>query len=155
MVVSPSAGSSGGTGSELWVVVVVLKMDYCVPFSSPPPLSSVPVPLPSYSPASIKGIALQGEILTLIAKGVVELTPLSPGFYSRLFVVQKTLGAWRPVIDLSHLNEFVRQTHFKMKSNQSVLRCVQKSDWMVSIDSRTLTFRCRSIPIVASFFASW
>ena len=38
------------------------------------------------------------------------------------------------MIDLSHLNEAVHQTRFKMESNQSVLRSVQKSDWMVSID---------------------
>ena len=100
----------------------------------PLPLSLVPIPLPSYSPTSIKGIALQGEILALIAKGAVKLDPLSPGFYNRLFVVQKASGSWRPVIDLSHLNKFVFQTRFKMKSNQSVLRSVQKFDWVVSID---------------------
>ena len=44
----------------------------------------------------------------LIAKGAVELAPLpSPGFYSRLFVVWKTSGSWRPVISLSHLHRFV------------------------------------------------
>ena len=115
-------------------MVEVLKTGYRVPFSSPPPLSLVPIPLPSHSPTSIKGIALQGEILDLTGKGEVELAPLSPGFYSRLFVVQKASGAWRPVIDLSHLNEFVWQTQFKMESSQSVLRSVQKSDWVVSID---------------------
>ena len=46
----------------------------------------------------------------------------------------ESFGAWKPMIDLSHHNDFVRQTRFKMESNQSVLRSVQKSDWMVSID---------------------
>ena len=34
-------------------------MGYCLPFLSAPPLSNVPIPLPSYSPTSIKGAALE------------------------------------------------------------------------------------------------
>ena len=41
-------------------------------------------------------------------------TSSSPGFYSRLFLVQMASGSWRPVIDLSHFNKFVCQTRFKM-----------------------------------------
>ena len=91
----------------------VLKTGYRVPFSSPPPLSPVPIPLPSYSPTSIKGIALQGEILALIAKGAVELAPLSPEFYSRLFVVQKALGqaTFRSSPDGSDSRGIFRQCH--------------------------------------------
>ena len=70
-------------------MVEVLRCGYRVPFVSDPSLSVVPIPLPSYSLSSIKGKALQGEIEALIAKGTVELAPSSPGFYSRLFVVQK------------------------------------------------------------------
>ena len=89
-------------------------MGYCLPFLSTPPLSNVLIPLPSYSPTSIKGAALEEVTLGLIAKGAVELAPLpSPGFYSRLFVVWKTSGSWRPVIDLSHLNRFVDVSHFQ------------------------------------------
>ena len=99
------------------------------------PLSNVPIPLPSYSPTSIKGAALEEVTLGLIAKGAVELAPLpSPGFYSRLFVVWKTSGSWRPVIDLSHLNRFVDVSHFQMETIQSVLLSVRQGDWMASID---------------------
>ena len=31
-----------------------------------------------------------------------------PGFYSRLFLVEKATGGWRPVINLSHLNDVVQ-----------------------------------------------
>ena len=41
-------------------------------------------------------------------------------FYSRLFLVEKATGGWRPVIDLSHLNDFVQLTPFKMEQS---LRC--------------------------------
>ena len=91
--------------------------------------------MPSYSPTSIKGAALEEVTLALVAKGAVELAPLpSLGFYSRLFVVWKTSGSWRPVIDLSHLNRFVDASHFQMETIQSVLLSVRQGDWMASID---------------------
>ena len=113
----------------------VLRLGYRIPFLSSPPLSPVPVPMPSYNPCSTRGFALEEVTLGLIAKGAVELAPLpSPGFYSRLFVVWKTSGSWRPVIDLSHLNRFMDVSHFQMETIQSVLLSVRQGDWMVSID---------------------
>ena len=76
----------------------VLREGYRIPFLRPPPLFAEPIPMSSYAPTSIKGAALEEVTLALIAKGAVELAPLpSPGFYSRLFVVWKTSGSWRPV----------------------------------------------------------
>ena len=113
----------------------VLRFGYRIPFLSPTPLSPAPVPMPSYSPSSTRGVALTEVTLGIIAKGAVELAPLpSPGFYNRLFVVWKTLGSWRPVIDLSHLNGFVDLSHFQMETIQSVLLSVRQDDWMASID---------------------
>ena len=50
--------------------------------------------------------SLQEEVRTLLLKGAVELVnpPLTPGFYSHLFLVPKKNGKMRPVIDLSVLN---------------------------------------------------
>ena len=118
-------------------MVEVLREGYRIPFLQPPPLSAYPIPMPSYAPTSIKGAALEEVTLALIAKGAVELAPLpSPGFYSRLFVVWKTSGSWRPVIDLSLLNRFVDVSHFRMETIQSVLLSVWQGDWMASIDLR-------------------
>ena len=112
-------------------------MGYRIPFLSPPPLSPVPVPMPSYNPLSTKGVALEEVTLGLVTKGAVELAPLpSPDFYSRLFVMWKTSGSWHPVIDLSHLNRFVDMSHFQMETIQSVLLSVRQGDWMASIDLR-------------------
>ena len=119
---------------EPWVVEV-LRVGYCLPFLNTPPLSNAPLPMPSYSPTSIKGAALEEVTLDLVAKGAVELAPLpSPGFYSCLFVVWKTSGSWRAVIDLSHLNRFVDVSPFQMETIQSVLLSVRQGDWMASID---------------------
>ena len=121
-------------GAEPWVVEV-LRVIYCLLLLSTPPLSNAPLPMPSYSPTSIKGAALEEVTLSFVAKGAVELAPLpSPGFYSRLFVVWKTSGSWRPVIDLSHLNRFVDVSHFQMETIQSVLLSVRQGDWVASID---------------------
>ena len=116
-------------------VVEVLRVGYRIPFLSRPPLSAVPIPMPSYNPLSTKGVALGEVTQALISKGAVELALLpSPGFYSRLFVVWKTSGSWRPVIDLSTLNRFVDVSHFRMETIQSVLLSVRQGDWMASID---------------------
>ena len=99
-----------------------------------PPLSERPLSLPAYSPQSIKGVALTQELQTLLRKGAVEPAPQSPGFYSRLFLVQKASGSWRPIIDLSTLNDYVTSSHFHMETPQSVLRSIRPGDWMVSLD---------------------
>ena len=87
-------------GAEQWVVEV-LREGYRIPFSSPPQLSDTPIPFESYSPQSLKGQALEREVQTMLSKGAIEVAPSGPGFYSRLFVVAKASGGWRPVIDLS------------------------------------------------------
>ena len=120
-------------GAEPWVVEA-LRLGYRVLFSSPPLFSVVLLPLLSYSMSSTKGKALHGEVLSLISKGAVELAPSSSSYYSRLFVVWKAMGSWRPVIDLSHPNCFVQPTRFKMETNQSVLRSVWRTYWMFSIN---------------------
>ena len=113
----------------------VLRYGYRIPFLCDPPLSEAPISLPSCQPSSTKGVALRECTQALVTKSTVELAPLpSLGFYSRLFVVWKTSGSWRPVIDLSTLNLFVDVAHFHRETIQSVLLSVRQGDWMASID---------------------
>ena len=58
--------------AEPWVVAV-LRVGYCLPFLSTPPLSNVPIPMPSSNPTSIKGAALEEVTLGFIARGDVVL----------------------------------------------------------------------------------
>ena len=115
-------------------VVQVLRSGYQVPFRSQPPLSSVPLPLLSYSPSSVRGLALASAVSDLVAKEAIEPAPPTPGYYSRLFVTPKVTVGWRPVIDLLHLNRFVDVSHFHMETTQSVLQSLRLGDWMVSLD---------------------
>ena len=132
-------------GAESWVVTV-LRDGYSVPFlDSPPPLSRTPVSFPTYRAGSPRAQALRQEIEGMLAKGALEIARDSgPGFYSRLFLVEKASGGWRPVIDLSHLNEFVQLTSFKMETVASVLLSVRKGDFLASLDLKDAYFQ---IPI--------
>ena len=118
---------------DAWVVEV-LRQGYRILFSRRPPLSDQPLPMPSYSPSSIRGKALEQEFQDLLRKQAIEPAPQTLGFYSRLFVVQKDSGAWRPIIDLSTLNTYIASQRFHMETPQSVLRFIRPGDWMISLD---------------------
>ena len=120
-------------GVDFWVVEA-LRVGYRIPFDRPPPLSECPVSLPAYSPHSIRGVALNQELQNLLRKGAVEPAPQSPGFYSRLFLVKKASGSWRPIIDLSTLNHYVTSSRFHMETPRSVLNSIRPGDWMISLD---------------------
>ena len=70
----------------------VLRFGYRIPFRVIPFLSRVPIPLPSYSPSSIRGMALSAAVADLQEKGAVEPAPSFPGYYSRLFVTRYPQG---------------------------------------------------------------
>ena len=132
-------------GAESWVVTV-LRDGYRVPFlDSPPPLSRTPVSFPMYRAGSPRAQALWQEVEAMLAKGALEIAQdPGPGFYSRLFLVEKASGGWRPVIDLSHLNEFIQLTRFKMETVASVLLSVREGDFLASLDLKDAYFQ---IPI--------
>ena len=60
----------------------------------------------------------------------------------RLFLVEKASG--RPMIDLSHLNEFVQLTRLKMEIVAYVLLSVREGDFLASLDLKDTYFQ---IPI--------
>ena len=88
---------------------------------------------------------MDAEITDMEEKQAIEevLSP-EPGFYSRMFVVPKASGGFRPVIDLSPLNKFIKTTKFKMETPRTVLAAIREGDWMVSIDLKDAYFH---IPI--------
>ncbi len=65
---------------------------------------------------------MQQEIEKRMNKGAISAVQYSPeGFYSRLFLVPKKGGSFRPVIDLSQLNKFITNKHFQMEN----LTCIK------------------------------
>ena len=91
---------------------------------------------------------LREEVLSLLRKGAVEelLSP-SPGFYGRLFCVPKASGGWRPVLDLSALNQFLQVMPFRMETASSIREAVRPGDWGASLDLTDAYFH---IPIAKS-----
>ena len=71
----------------------------------------------------------------MLSKDALEIVlDLGPGFYSPLFLVEKVTRGWRSVIDLSHLNEFLRQTLFRMETVASVLLSIREGYFLASIN---------------------
>ena len=130
-------------------MVTVLRDGYLVLFTdSPPPLARTPVSFPTYRAGSPRAQALRQEVEAMLAKGALEIArDPGPGFYSRLFLVEKATGGWRPVIDLSHLNDFVQLTLFKMETVASVLLSLREGDFLASLDLKDAYFQ---IPIHGS-----
>ena len=131
--------------AEPWVVDVI-RLGYRIPFQeAKPPLACTSIPFRTYRPGSSRWTALGQEVSKMLDKGALEIVDdHSPGFYSRLFLVEKATGGWRPVIDLSPLNKFVLQTKFKMETVASVMASIREGDFLASIDLKDAYFQ---IPI--------
>ena len=77
---------------------------------------------------------LQHEVQQLLVKRAIEVVKDERGFYSLIFLVPKKTGGWRPVFDLSNLNNFLIIPRFKMESALSVQKALVQGKWAVSID---------------------
>ena len=121
----------------------ILRDGYGIPFlDSPPPVAHTPISFPIYQSGSPRSLVLGQEIEKMLAKDALEiiLDP-GPGFCSRLFLVEKATVGWRPVIDFSHLNEFVLQNPFKVETEALVLLSVQEGDFLASINLKDAYFQ--------------
>lgn len=134
--------------SDPWTLSII-REGLGLDFHHPPPLSLMPIHFP---PPVIreKRLALEAEVLTMLKKGaIVELLePPTAGFYSRLFLVTKKTGGFRPIIDLSCLNKFIVSPHFKMETSRSIISSVTKNLWATSIDLKDAYFH---VPMKKSF----
>jgi hypothetical protein len=111
--------------TDVWVLSVI-REGLDLVFQERPPLSDSPIPMSQTSDKE-KFRLLSEEVQSLLLKRVIEeipLTQLTPGFYSRLFLVPKKTGGMRPVIDLSILNSYLSVPHFKMETNRSIRACI-------------------------------
>ena len=121
-------------GASPWVVSV-LRDGYNLEFEEEPPLTRVPSVVSQYQDP-LKQELLGEEISALLKKGALEEVKdhCSPGFYSRMFLVTKKTGDWRPIIDLSVLNTYLRTQTFKMESAESIRASLLPGWWTFSID---------------------
>jgi len=78
----------------------------------------------------------------LLKEAIEEVSSraVSPGFYGRLFCVPKASGGFRPVLDLSPLNVYLRKIHFRMETVSSVRSAIRQGDWATLIDLKDAYF---------------
>ena len=125
-------------GADPWVMRIV-QWGYKIPFVTLPPLR-LQGQETTYPKGSFKWSSLNQSVQELRNKGAIEPAPLTPGFYSRLFLVRKATGEWRPIIDLSSLNVFVHCPSFTMETPRSILRAPQQGQWLTSPDLKDAYF---------------
>ncbi len=128
-------------GASPWALSVLRSGFRLVWLEGKPPLRRHPIwfPLPA-DPVAVS--ILDAEVQALSAKGATELVrdPGSPGFYCRLFAVTKATGGFRPVLDLSPLNRFLRHIPFRMDTPEIIRTGLRPGDWAVSLDLRDAYF---------------
>lgn len=52
----------------------------------------------------------------LLKEAIYPVLPSTPEYYSHLFLVQKPDGHWRPILDLSQLNRYLRTEKFQQET---------------------------------------
>ena len=80
---------------------------------------------------------VNAEVNKLLSVGAIKAIPFSKeNFYSRLFLVLKKEGSYRPVIDVSWLNNFVETVHFQMENISCLKTLLRRGDFMTCIDRK-------------------
>ena len=122
-------------------VVQILKEGYTLPFWIRPRLTRSPKVISCYVNPHRNSYLLEA-LHQLIAKNAVELVrnQTSLGFFNRLFLVPKPNNKWRPILDLSNLNLFLKVEKFKMETLETIRTSLQQGEWVTSIDFKDAYF---------------
>ena len=126
-------------------VVQTLKEGYTLPFQTRPKLTRSPSVVSCYVNPQRNSYLLEA-LHQLIDKNAVEVVrnKNSLSFFNRLFLVPKPNNKWRPILDLSHLNLFLKTEKFKMETPETIRTSLQEGEWVTSIDFKDAYFH---IPI--------
>ena len=110
---------------------------YALPFQT-----SIPDSAPAQED---KDVLLGEQIQLMLQQGIVEpASPSSRAYVSHMFLRPKTDGSFRPILNLSELNEYTVYRHFKMDHLCSVMRILPQGSYMASIDITSAYF---AIPV--------
>lgn len=107
-----------------------------IEFTDHPPRRFIRCPVPL---AVDSRDLMAAEISHLLEIKAIELVPSDQqgtGFYSILFLVPKSSGGVRGILNLKQLNQGVWYRRFKMHSLRSILASVRKGDFLQSVDLR-------------------
>ena len=126
-------------------VVQILKEGYTLPFRIRPKLTRSPTVISCYVNPHRNSYLLDA-LHQLMNKKAIELVhnQTSLGFFNRLFLVPKPNNKWRPILDLSRLNLFLKVEKFKMETPETIRTSLQQGEWVTSVDFKDAYFH---IPI--------
>ena len=126
-------------------VVQILREGYTLPFRIRPKFTRSPTVISCYVNPH-RNLYLLEALHQLIDKNAVELVQnkTSLGIFNRLFLVPKPNNKWRPILDLSNLNLFLKAEKFKMETPETIRTSLQQGEWVTSIDFKDTYFH---IPI--------
>ena len=83
------------------------------------------------------------------------MAPPTPGYYCRLFLAPKKGGDWRPVLDLSPLNQFITAPKFCMDTAQSIMAAMRIGHGSTLLDLKDAFLHVPSQASIADTYASW
>ena len=117
-------------GSQTPLLLSQLVQGCLLELTSTPFQRGVPCPLINqHQPA------VEEEVQKLLAKGTIRKVEPCPGqFISRLFLIAKKDGSFRPVVNLKLLNRYIARVHFKMEGINMLKDLLLGNNWMASID---------------------
>ena len=126
-------------------IIQILREGYTLPFRIRPNLTRSPTVVSRYVNPHRNSYLLEA-LHQLIDKNAVELVhnQTSLGFFNRLFLVPKPNNKWRPILDLSNLNLFLKVGKFKMETPETIRTSLQQGEWVTSVDFKDAYFH---IPI--------
>ena len=110
-----------------------------------PPLTSSPLVVSGYANPH-KNNCLKEALHSLLQKKALEKVVVQSllAFYNQLFLVPKPQNRWRPILDLSTLNVFLKVDTFKMQTPETIRLSLQQGEWVTSLDFSDVYFH---IPI--------
>ena len=149
---SPPVGARLQNFWETWLelgagpkTIQILREGYTLPFRNRPKLTRFPTVISCYANPHRNSYLLEA-LHQLMDKNAIELVqnPTSLGFFNRLFLVPKPNNKWRPILDLSKLNLFLKVEKFKMERPETIRTSLQQGEWVTSVDFKDAYFH---IPI--------
>ena len=117
----------------------IMMEGFRLTFHTDPPLSTFPpkCALPSEGHLPI----LRSFLPDLLARNIIrEVAEPQPLYFSRIFVVEKKGGSFRPVIDLSRLNKLLVVSKFKMETVPRIAKGLVGPLWGCTMDLKDAYF---------------
>ena len=95
---------------------------------------SSPPPLAHQTRGNSASPELRAEVGELARKGAIYKVPWQPAFISPIFLVPKSSGGFRLILDLSLLNLYIQTPQFRMTNHSELANRLTPPAWMVSLD---------------------